>query len=69
VVGNGSDGSRLSSFLLGGLLGGLAGLAAGRIGSVRRPPGQAKPPGLAAFEQAPCYREVVEQEARERRPA
>lgn len=62
----GRRGSRLGSFLLGGLLGGLAGLVAGRLGSARaarRPP---PPPGLAAFERAPCYREPLETDTRER---
>lgn len=56
------SGSRLGSFLLGGILGGVAGLVAGRLGSrqeSRRPP---TPPGLAAFEQAPCFQELLEQE-------
>ena len=56
------------SFLLGGLVGSAAGLvAAGRMkvrttGRRRR----ATPAGLAAFEQSPCYGELVEREARER---
>lgn len=58
--------SRLQSFLLGGIVGGIAGLAAGRLGSrkpAKRPPG---PPGLSAFERAPCYQELLEQAERER---
>ena len=49
---------RLRSFLLGGLVGASAALAAARRKRHRRPP-QA---GLAAFEDAPCYRETVERE-------
>jgi hypothetical protein len=54
-------GGRLRSFLVGGLLGASAALAA-----VRRSRQKAKrrqtPAGLAAFEDAPCYRELVERE-------
>jgi hypothetical protein len=59
-------GSRLGSFLLGGLLGGLAGLAAGRLQSRPQEPRPPAPPGLAAFEDAPCYQELLEQEAKDR---
>ncbi len=59
-------GSRLGSFLLGGLLGGLAGLAAGRLRSQGAGRRQPTPPGLAAFERAPCYEELLEQDARDR---
>jgi hypothetical protein len=55
-------GSRLGSFLLGGIVGGVAGLVAGRLGArqeQRRPP---TPPGLAAFEEAPCFQELLDQE-------
>ncbi|MGH3131155.1 MAG: hypothetical protein ACRDNX_10090 [Gaiellaceae bacterium] len=55
---------RLRSFILGGLVGASAALAAGR----RRRPKRSRrqtPAGLAAFEQAPCYRELVEREAGE----
>ena len=55
------QGERLRSFLLGGLLGASAALAAARR---RRPPRPRRTPiGLAAFEDAPCYRELVEREA------
>jgi hypothetical protein len=58
-------GRRLRSFLLGGLVGSLAGLAAaGRMRMPTRPPRRVTPAGLAAFEQAPCYQELVEMEAR-----
>jgi hypothetical protein len=53
--------SPLRSFALGGLVG-----AAGAIAAVRRlsrRPSDA-PAGLAAFEDAPCFLEVVEREAR-----
>jgi hypothetical protein len=60
--------TRLRSFALGGLLGASAVFAAARRKRPqrRRPPG---PIGLAAFEDSPCYRELVEEEERrERRP-
>lgn len=50
---------RLRSFLIGGLVGASAVVAAGRRRRRQRRPG---PAGLAAFEQAPCYREIVEAE-------
>lgn len=57
-------GRRLRSFLIGGLLGSVAGIAAaGRVRVRARPPKRTTPAGLAAFEQAPCYQELVEQEA------
>lgn len=57
-------GRRLGSFLVGGLVGSVAGLvAAGRMrvkdAPLERPAGD----GLAAFEGAPCYRELVERDA------
>jgi hypothetical protein len=56
---------RLRSFVLGGVVGASAVLAA----AMRRRPGprarRQTPIGLAAFEEAPCYSEVVEQERRE----
>jgi hypothetical protein len=54
---------RLRSFALGGLGGASAALAAAR----RRRPGartRRTPIGLAAFEDAPCFEEIVEQERR-----
>jgi hypothetical protein len=53
---------RLRSFVLGGLLGASAVLAAAR----RRPKRTTRPPraGLSAFEDAPCFREIVELERR-----
>ena len=54
---------RLRSFALGGLVG-----AAGAIATARRlrPPSRRPrnaPAGLAAFEDAPCFLEIVEREA------
>jgi hypothetical protein len=56
---------RLRTFVLGGLVGASAALAAVRR---RRSGAEARPPraGLAAFEAAPCYAELVEQERVER---
>jgi len=53
-------GRRLRTFVLGGLVGASAVIAAVR----RRRGASARPPraGLAAFEDAPCYRELVELE-------
>jgi hypothetical protein len=53
-------GTRLRTFVLGGLVGASAVIAAAR----RRRGASARPPraGLAAFEDAPCYRELVELE-------
>jgi hypothetical protein len=53
---------RLQSFVLGGLLGASAAIAAARRSRPRRRPPRQTPAGLAAFEAAPCYREVVERE-------
>jgi hypothetical protein len=53
--------SSLRSFLLGGLLGASAAIATARRvrpGSRRRQ----RPAGLAAFQEAPCYREYLERE-------
>ena len=56
---------RLSSFVVGGLLGASAALAAARRRRPRPAPPRQTPQGLEAFEEAPCYREIVEQERRE----
>ena len=56
---------RLSSFVVGGLLGASAALAAARRRRPRPAPPRHTPQGLEAFEEAPCYREIVEQERRE----
>jgi hypothetical protein len=52
---------RLRSFLIGGLVGASADLAAERRKRSRK---RHTPPGLAAFEDAPCYRETLERERR-----
>jgi hypothetical protein len=57
--------SRTRSFLIGGLVGASAAIAAAR----RLRPNQRRrqrltPAGLAAFEDAPCYREIIELEER-----
>lgn len=53
----------LRSFLIGGLVGASAAIAAAR--RLRpRPRRRASPAGLAAFERAPCFREIVELEER-----
>jgi hypothetical protein len=55
---------RLRSFVIGGLLGASAVLATGR--RPRKGRGSRETPaGLAAFESAPCYRELVERESTE----
>jgi len=64
--GTGEDGGRrrrARSFVLGGIVGASAVAAGlGRARRRRRRPVQA---GLAAFEGAPCYRELLEKERRE----
>ncbi len=54
--------ARLRSFALGGLVGAVGIVTARRL---RRPSGRLRdaPAGLAAFEDAPCFLEVVEREA------
>lgn len=61
--------ARLRSFVLGGVVGASAAIAAARrlTPAPRRRP---TPAGLAAFEDAPCFQETLEQEEtapRERR--
>lgn len=48
----------MRSFVLGGVLGASAAIATVR----RRRRRRARPAGLAAFESAPCYRELLERE-------
>ena len=52
---------RLRSFIFGGLIGASAVIATVRRRRLRRAPRH--PAGLAAFEDAPCYRETIEREA------
>ena len=54
--------SRTRSFLVGAAVGASAALAAAR--RLRPKNGRITPAGLAAFEEAPCYRELVERERR-----
>ena len=53
--------SRTRSFLVGAAVGASAALAAARR-LRRKEATRATPAGLAAFEEAPCYRELVESE-------
>jgi hypothetical protein len=56
---------KLRTFVLGGVVGASAAIAYAR----RLRPRERRrvtPAGLAAFEDAPCYKELVEQEERER---
>ena len=55
---------RLRSFVIGGVLGASAAIATAR--RHRRSQPRPLPGGLAAFEQAPCFREAVEQEKKVR---
>ena len=57
-------GGRLRSFVLGGLVGASAAIAAARRMQPRRRR-RVAPAGLAAFEGAPCFREIVDREERE----
>lgn len=57
-----SRGGRFSSFVIGGVVGASAAIAAARRRRPRRGPARRTPQGLAAFEGAPCYREIVERE-------
>lgn len=52
---------RLPSFVLGGVLGASAVIAAARRRR-RMEARRQRPAGLAAFEEAPCYRELAERE-------
>jgi len=51
-------GKKMQSLLIGGLIGASAAAAARRLKPQRRR--RETPAGLAAFESAPCYREVSE---------
>jgi hypothetical protein len=61
-------GGRLRSFVIGGLLGASAVIATGRRPGRRRGPRES-PVGLAAFESAPCYRELAERDRADRAEA
>jgi hypothetical protein len=52
---------RLRSFVIGGLVGASAAIAAARRLNPR-PRRRETPAGLAAFEDAPCFEETLEQE-------
>jgi hypothetical protein len=71
VDGDGRQGKRdrLRSFLIGGIVGAGAAVAAGRRLRPRPRRPRQTPAGLAAFEGAPCYRELVERERAEDPPA
>jgi len=53
---------RLRSFVLGGIVGASAAIATARRFRPRRPAERATPAGLAAFDDAPCYRELIDRE-------
>ena len=53
---------RLRSFVIGGVLGASAAIATARR-QRRRRGARETPAGLAAFESAPCYRELQERES------
>ena len=53
---------RLRSFVIGGVVGASAAIAAARRLRPKRRPERETPAGLGAFEDAPCYRELVERE-------
>jgi hypothetical protein len=58
---------RARSFLIGGVVGASAALATARRRrdvAKRRRDRMIHPAGLAAFEAAPCYRELIEEEER-----
>jgi hypothetical protein len=55
---------RLRTFLLGGLVGASAVIAAARRRQQEPAPQAVR--GLAAFEEAPCYRELAEEEPKRR---
>jgi hypothetical protein len=55
--------SRTRSFLIGGVVGASAAIAAARRLRLKQRR-RITPAGLAAFEGAPCYREIVELEER-----
>ena len=60
--GEGKGRERLRSFMYGALLGASAAVATARRRRPRRA-ARTTPVGLAAFEDAPCFRETLEKEA------
>ncbi len=60
-------GSRLRSFAIGGLFGAAGAIAAARRSSHRSRRPRDASVGLAAFEDAPCYRELVREETHRHR--
>jgi hypothetical protein len=64
----GREGSKLRPFLLGGIVGGLVALAAERVTTRRGRMPRTPPPGLAAFERAPCFEELVDRRERDHSP-
>jgi hypothetical protein len=56
--------SRTRSFLIGGVVGASAAIAAARRLRPKQRRRRLTPAGLAAFEDAPCYREIIELEER-----
>jgi hypothetical protein len=56
-------GSKLRSFAIGGLVGAAGAIAAVRRSSQRSRRPRNAPGGLAAFEDAPCFLEIVGEEA------
>jgi glycine/D-amino acid oxidase-like deaminating enzyme len=56
--------NRLRSFVLGGVVGASAAFAAARRRRqvMQRRRRRVGPPGLAAFEQAPCYQELADED-------
>jgi len=58
-----SRGSRVRSFAIGGLVGAAGAIAAARRSSNRSRRPRSAPVGLAAFEDAPCFLELVGEEA------
>jgi len=63
---DGGRAARLRSFALGGIVGAAGAIATGRRLAQARTHGGA-PRGLAAFEDAPCFLELVGEEAQRRR--
>ena len=55
--------SRIRSFAIGSLVGAAGAIATVRRASRRSRPGRATPGGLEAFEDAPCFLELVGEEA------